>query len=156
MKVNIAKVIVAGLMIGFALMVADAQTRPDLNGTWKLDRVESKFLNPDRAPKDLVVRFEQRGEILRETLTVLNSGGKSTVSLNYALDGKENLNNLEGEKITTTAKWSGNVLVLEWKDDGGTFTRRITFSDNSGTIRINVHDTNPDGEPDDLIVLGKQ
>ena len=156
MKLDIAKPIVAGLMTVFALMVVAAQTRPDLNGTWKLDRVESRFLDPDRAPKDLVVRFQQQGQVLRETLTVLNSGGKSTVSLTYALDGKENLNNVEGEKITTTAKWSGNVLVLEWRDEGGTLTRQITFADNSGTMRINVHDTNPDGEPDDLIVLGKQ
>ena len=156
MRLSLVKMFVAGLVIASAALVAQAQTRPDLNGTWKMNPTQSRFADPDAAPKDVVIRFEQRGQTLHETLTVVSAGGKSTVSLNYALNGSVSINHVDDEEIRSTASWSGDELVLAWNDKGGTFTRRFTFSDKGRRITVNSQDTNPDGQTDDLFVFEKQ
>ena len=156
MKLRMSQLII-GVIVAVPLFAfAKAQTRPDLNGAWKLNREQSRFSDPDAAPKDVVLRFEQRGQTLHETLIVINAGGKSTVSLNYALNGGVSINNVDGEEIKSSASWSGDTLVLEWRDKGGTFTRRFAFSDKGRKITVNTHDTDADGETDELLVFEKQ
>lgn len=150
------RVFVAGLAIASASVVATAQARPDLNGTWKMNPTQSTFSDRDAAPKDVVLKFEQQGQTLHETLTVVNAGGKSTVSLNYALNGTVSINQVDDEEIRSRASWSGDDLVLAWSDKGGTFTRRFAFSDKGRKITLNSHDTSSDGQTDDLFVLEKQ
>ena len=156
MKLGISQLSIVVILAGPLFAFAAAQIRPDLNGTWKLNRDQSKFSDPDAAPKDVVLRFEQQGQTLHETLTVINAGGKSTVSLNYALNGGVSINNVDGEEIKSAASWSGDTLVLEWRDKGGTFTRRFAFSDKGRKITVNTHDTDADGETDELLVFEKQ
>ena len=150
------RIFVVGLAIASATLVVTAQTRPDLNGTWKMNPTQSRFSDPDAAPKDVVLKFEQQGQTLHETLTVVNAGGKSTVSLNYALNGSVSINHVDDEEIRSTASWSGDELVLAWSDKGGTFTRRFTFSDKGRKITVNSHDTSPEGQTDDLFIFDKQ
>ena len=156
MKLRISQLTIVVIVAVPLFAFAKAQTRPDLNGTWKINPAQSRFSDPDAAPKDVVLRLDQQGPTLHETLTVVNAGGKSTVSLNYALNGGVSINNVDGEEIKSTASWSGNTLVLEWRDHGGTFTRRFSFSENGRKIAVNAHDTSPDGETDDLLVFEKQ
>jgi hypothetical protein len=153
MKRRLARIVVVTLAIASVAIVAEAQTRPDLNGTWRINPAQSKFFGARGAPRDLVIRLEQRGLTLRETVTVVNFNGRSTVSLNYRLDGREIVNRVDAEEIRSTARWNGDRLVIEWNDKGGTFTRIFAFSGNSRTITINTRDSNPDGETDDLVVL---
>ena len=100
MRLSLVKMFVAGLVIASASLVAQAQTRPDLNGTWKMNSTQSRFRDPEAAPKDVVLRFEQQGKTLHETLAVVNAAGKSTVSLDYALDGTVIINQTIGSKST--------------------------------------------------------
>ncbi len=150
------KLFIAGLAMVSVTLMATAQTRPDLNGIWKLNPTQSKFGDPEAIPKEVTLKLDLQGQRLRETLTVVNAGGKSTVSLNYALDGQVSTNIVDGEEIRSTAAWSGDELVLAWSDKGGTFTRRFAFSDKGRKITVNAHDTNSDGEANDLLVFEKQ
>jgi len=150
------RIFVAGLAIAAATLVATAQTRPDLNGIWKMNPVQSRFGDPDATPKEVILNLDLQGQTLHETLTVVNAGGKSTVSLNYALGGGVSTNNVDGEEIKSTASWSGEQLLLAWRDKGGTFTRRFVFSDQGRKITVTTHDTSPDGETADLLVFEKQ
>ena len=150
------RIFVTGLAIAAATLAVAAQTRPDLNGIWKMNPAQSRFGDPDATPKEVILKLELQGQTLRETLTVVNARGKSTVSLNYALAGGVSPNNVDGEEIRSEASWSGDELVLKWNDQGGTFTRRFAFSDKGRTITVKAHDTNPDGETDDLLVFDKQ
>lgn len=150
------RILVAGLAIAAATLVATAQTRPDLNGIWKMNPAQSRFGDPDATPKEVILKLDLQGQTLHETLTVINGVGKSTVSLNYALGGGVSTNNVDGEEIRSTAGWSGEQLVLAWSDKGGTFTRRFVFSDQGRKITVTTHDTSPDGETDDLLVFEKQ
>ena len=156
MKQRLARVVGVSLGLASVFLLAQAQTKPDINGVWRMNAEQSRFLGSRGAPKDLVIRFEEQGRTLRELLTVVNSSSKSTVILNYVVDGRETVNNVDGEEIRSTANWRGSTLVLERKDKGGTFTREIAFSDDRKKMTVSVHDSNPEGETDDLIVLERQ
>ena len=135
---------------------AFAQPDKDLLGTWKMDASRSKFLSLRGAPANILIRFERQGDLLRETLTVNNSAGETTRTVNYAIDGRELVNGSGDESIKSKVSLNGSLILLEWIDNGGTLTRNIRLSDDRRTMTIKVHDSNPDGETDDLIVLQKQ
>ncbi len=145
----------AAIAIGVALTVV-AQPETDVLGTWKLDAPHSRFFGVSGAPGNVVIRFERDGEILRETLTVVNASGTSTRVIGYAVNGSDHANGAGEDRIVSRVIREKDSLTLEWKDDGGTFTRRLKVSPDRRTLTITVHDSNPDGEPDDLIVLVRQ
>jgi len=142
----------AAITIGVALSVV-AQPETDVLGTWKLDASRSRFFGVSGAPGNVVIRFERDGEILSETLTVENASGTSTRVISYAVNGSDHANGVGEDRIISKLIRDKDSLTLEWKDEGGTFTRRLKVSPDRRTLTITVHDSNPDGEPDDLIVL---
>ena len=142
----------AAMAIAVALTVV-AQPETDVLGTWKLDASHSRFFGVSGAPSNVAIRFEREGEILRETLTVDNASGTSTRVISYEVSGSVHANGAGEERIVSRLIRDKDSLTLEWKDDGGTFTRRLKVSPDRRTLTITVHDSNPDGEPDDLIVL---
>lgn len=142
----------AAITIGVALSVV-AQPETDVLGTWKLDASHSRFFGVSGAPGNVVIRFERDGEVLRETLTVENASGTSTRVISYAVNGADHANGAGEDRIVSKLIRDKDSLTLEWKDEGGTFTRRLKVSPDRRTLTITVHDSNPDGEPDDLIVL---
>lgn len=142
----------AAIGIGVALTVV-AQPETDVLGTWKLDASHSRFFGVSGAPGNVVIRFEREGEILRETLTVENARGISTRVISYAVNGGDHANGVGEDRIVSKLIRDKDSLTLEWKDEGGTFTRRLKVSPDRRTLTITVHDSSPDGEPDDLIVL---
>ena len=142
----------AAITIGVALSVV-AQPETDVLGTWKLDASHSRFFGVSGAPGNVVIRFERDGEVLRETLTVENASGTSTRVISYAVNGADHANGAGEDRIVSKLIRDKDSLTLEWKDEGGTFTRRLKVSPDRQTLTITVHDSNPDGEPDDLIVL---
>jgi hypothetical protein len=142
----------AAIAVGVALTVV-AQPETDVLGTWKLDASHSRFFGVSGAPSNVIVRFERDGEVLRETLTVDNASGSSTRVISYAVNGSDQVNGAGEDRIVSRLIRDKDSLTLEWKDEGGTFTRRLKVSPDRRTLTITVHDSNPDGEPDDLIVL---
>ncbi|HYV23652.1 MAG TPA: hypothetical protein VE969_00340 [Pyrinomonadaceae bacterium] len=142
----------AAMAIAVALTVV-AQPETEVLGTWKLDASHSRFFGVSGAPSNVVVRFERDGEILRETLTVDNASGTSTRVISYEVNGRDHANGAGEDRIISKLMRDKDSLTLEWKDEGGTFTRKLKVSPDRRTLTITVHDSNPDGEPDDLIVL---
>jgi hypothetical protein len=86
---RISKLSFSTLLVSCAFCLAAAQTRPDINGTWKMNPSKSKFTSK-AVPQNFVERFERQGATMRESLMVVNSKGTSTVSYNYTLDGESN------------------------------------------------------------------
>jgi hypothetical protein len=142
----------AVVALGLAAAVS-AQPDRDIVGTWKLDASHSRFFGASGPPSNVIVRFERNGEVLRETLTVDNASGTSTRVISYAVNGSDHANGAGEDRIVSRLIRDKDSLTLEWKDEGGTFTRRLKVSPDRRTLTITVHDSNPDGEPDDLIVL---
>ena len=134
--------------------LAAAQAKPDLNGTWKMNRAKSKF--QAGGPEAISIKFEQQGEKLSEVLTITGSEGDRVFNLSYTLDGKETTTELRGEPFKSTAKWEGNTLVIEVKGGPGALLRKFTFSEDGKTMTAAVQQPRPDGEINDVIVFEKQ
>jgi hypothetical protein len=153
------RLIVVSLLIGLALIASirvSAQTEKDVIGRWKLDLSRSNFSGGRTAPADIVIRFDADGSVLRETIRVVNAQGESTRIIRYAVDGSVTVNGSGDEQVKTRLLRNSGGVVLEWIDDGGTFTRTLRLSDDHRTLSIKAHDTNPDVQADDLIVLQRQ
>lgn len=135
--------------------VATAQTRLDLNGTWKMNPAKSHFA--DNGPTAITIKFVQKDSNLHETLTLTGDGGEHSLELKYTTDGKEGVNQIGEDNAKTTAGWEGNALVIEWKGDGRSFRRRITLSGDGKTMTMSVHHDEPGGgAAEDTVVLEKQ
>src|SRR5262245_35773389 len=131
---------------------ANAQTRPDVSGTWKMNSAKSHFAN--QALTALTIKFVQKDSSLAETLTLGGDDGERSLDLKYTTDGKEGVNQIGDESARTTAAWEKDVLVIEWKGDGRSLRRRITLSGDGKTITMTVHHSDPGGsESDDTVVL---
>jgi hypothetical protein len=151
----IGRTVVALLLVAAMANVIAGQIRPDLNGTWKLNPSKSKFTSGE-VPANLAITFESRGTILRETLTIKRSGFESTTSYNYDLNGKETVNRIDDDQITTTARWDRDALVLEWRDQGGIFTRRFVFDNDARSMTMEARDSDRESPGVDRVVLEKQ
>ena len=152
------RTIAVSVLIGLVLIPAFgvfAQTEKEFIGTWKLDASRSNFSGRG-APGEVVIRFEVEDGSLRETIKVVNAQGESTRALRYAVDGSITVNGSGDEQVKTRLLHNADAVVLEWIDNGGTFTRTLRLSNDRRTLSIKAHDTNPDVQADDLIVLQRQ
>ena len=136
-------------------LLVQAQSKPDVSGTWKMNAEKSKFERG--GPKAITIKFDQQGSTLNESLTLTNSQGERTINFIYSLEGKESLQQLEGRPIKTTAKWEEGSLVIEFKNDEGfNFLRKFTVSGDWKTMTIDVKQSSPNGAANDIVVLEKQ
>ena len=146
----------AAFLVLFAGLAIYAQTEPDVIGSWKMDASRSNFRGPRGAPNDVMIKFERSDGMLRETIKVVNAAGESTRTINYALDGAETVNGTGEERVKAKVVRNPDTIILEWIDEGGTFTRTLKLSNDRRTLSIKAHDTSADGHADDLIVLQRQ
>jgi hypothetical protein len=62
-----------------------------------------------------------------------------------------------GQPIKTTARWEGESLVIEFKNDQGfNFVRKFTMAGDGKTMTIDVKQTSPNGAATDTVLLEKQ
>src|SRR5215831_17189328 len=115
----------AAFLILAGALVVYAQPDIDVIGSWKMDASRSSFPGPRCAPHDVVIKFERSDGMLRETIKVVNAAGESTRTLNYAFDGAETVNGAGEERVKTKVIRDVEGIILEWIDEGGTFTRTL-------------------------------
>jgi hypothetical protein len=143
------------LLVFLAAQLSQAQNKPNVSGTWKMNAEKSKFERS--GPKNIVIKFDQQATTLSEVLTLTNDQGDRTINFTYSMDGKELTQQLEGQEIQTSAKWEGEALVVEFKNsEGYSFQRKITVAADGKTMTIAVKQSNPNGSVNDLVVLEKQ
>jgi hypothetical protein len=150
------------LSSAFALAVclcaarAAAQSKPDFTGSWKWNQAKSQVgqgFHPITS-----IKFEQKGETFAEELSVEAPGGAKTVSLKYALDGKETPGKVLGKSMTLTAKRDGDALLISWRDvvEDYTVTRRLTLSADGKTLEMTIREISPERQREDRVVLDRQ
>lgn len=111
MHANIAKRI--GLVLIMIGGLAPAQTQPDFNGVWKMDPAKSDFTSGPVSESRLD-RITLAGVNLKDTITQkLRHRDETTYDMIYTLDGKECTNEVNGNRVTATARWEGSELVID-------------------------------------------
>jgi hypothetical protein len=138
-----------------AALIAGAQSSTNVSGTWKMNAEKSKFERG--GPSAITIKFDQQEKTLNETLTLTNERGEQTHNFTYTLDGKESAQQLEGMNIKTTARWEGESLHLEFKNNEGfSFLRKISLSADKKSMTMDVKQTNPGGSVNDVVILDRQ
>ena len=152
---NVCFLILITLLLSASAPFTGAQSKPNLSGTWKMNRDKSKFERG--GPSNISIKFDQQESSLKEALTLTNDGGDRTLNLNYTLDGKESVQSLDGQEVKASAKWEGTTLIIQFRNDEGfSFTRKVTMSADGKTMTMNVRQTNQNGEVNDVVLLEKQ
>ncbi|HYW70280.1 MAG TPA: hypothetical protein VE961_04565 [Pyrinomonadaceae bacterium] len=133
-----------------------AQAGNDLVGTWKMDASRSKIAGSSGASALFIIKYERVGDLLRETLSASNTEGSGKNTIDYPIDGRELANGTGDDRVMAKLVNREGALILQWRDDGGTFTRTLTISADRRTLTIVAHDSNPDTKGDDVLVLQRQ
>jgi len=108
---KLAKRIVFPLIVACGL--AQGQTKPNLNGVWKMDPARSDF-STGPVSESRLDRISLDGVNLKDTITQkLRHRDESTYDMIYTIDGKECTNHVNGNQVKSTARWEGDELVIE-------------------------------------------
>ena len=153
---NRTKALLVVLVVAIAgVWQAQAQSKPNVTGTWKMNLAKSKFA--EGGPEAITIKFEQQDASIHEWLTIGGAQGERTLEFTYKTDGSQNAAQVDGRDIKTMAKWEGDsLLVVLTEGNGGTFSRKFTMADGGKTMTIAVRQTGPNGDKDDTVLLEKQ
>lgn len=140
------------LLTVVSLSPALAQDKAKWTGTWKMVPEKSTFANGG-GPDSIVIKLELKEGAVTETMTL---GGDRSFTATYTTDGKASTQEVMGRTAQTTAKWSGEALLIDFKHNDGGFGRKITLSPDGKTMTIAVHHSGDNGEADETVVLERQ
>ncbi len=100
------------VFLGALATAAWGESKPDFNGTWKMDPLRSRFQSMP-APKGQAMKIEEQEQKIKITLTSLDKKTESTETLELPADGTEQKVTLDGQPATASARWEDSHLVLE-------------------------------------------
>jgi hypothetical protein len=105
--------IVLPLIVAGAL--AQGQSKPNLNGVWKMDPARSDF-SAGPVSESRLDKISLDGVNLKDTITQkLRHRDESTYDMIYTIDGKECTNHVNGNLVKATVRWEGAELVIDSK-----------------------------------------
>jgi hypothetical protein len=145
-----------GFLLATAGIADSGQRQLSLSGVWKLDPSRSHFSAGPRRYANMLITFEQQEQSLVETLAIGDSPARPATVVRYSLDGKEIINGTGDDQIKTRALWKGQTLVLQWTDDGGTFTQEVSLSADRQTLTVTARDLCDERAREDLLVFSRQ
>ena len=153
---NITKALLVTLVVAIAgVCPAQAQSKPNVSGTWNMNLAKSKFAAG--GPQKITIKFEQKDASLQEWFTIGGEQGERTLEFTYKTDGSQNAAQVDGRDVKTMAKWEGDSLLIVITDpSGGIFSRKFTMTEGGKSMTIAVRQTSPNGDKDDTVFLEKQ
>jgi hypothetical protein len=143
----------------FCFAVAIAQARPNFSGTWKLNLTTSDFGAAPK-PEKATTTIEHAEPSLQVTTDVTGPQGQRVTKFKYTTGGAE-ITNVNGPvEMKSTAKWDGDVLVIESKgkfqDNDITLIDRWSLSSDGKTAKEIRHIVVQQGVFDQTYVYDKQ
>jgi hypothetical protein len=150
LKTQLSALPVVFLAMSFA--VAQAQTKANFSGSWKLNAAKSDFGKTEGLSSlDLKIKHSD------PELLVAQAVQGQTLEFKFSTDGKQCSNETPDGTMKTTLHWEGDVLVGTTDYVGNaTFKDRWQLVDNGRTMRFARHISGPDGESDWSLVFDKQ
>jgi hypothetical protein len=138
------------------LTAAIAADKPNLSGTWKMNVAKSETGSSEI--KSRVDKIDHQDPQLKITTTQDDENGGNTVVRDYVTDGRQMTHSILGGERKSSARWDGNVLVIETKvtEGGYTIRDRWTLADDHKSIRIDREFSGNQGGTTRHILLEKQ
>jgi hypothetical protein len=138
--------------------IAAAQSKPNFSGTWKMNPQKSKLDRDNGGSKlvNIVVKIDHRDPIFSESMIVSRSDGDQTAEGEYTTDGKDSEVRLPFGAAKATAKWEGDALLVEWRNESEKLhvLWKYALSADGKTLTVSVRDiSNPNQKVDDEIVV---
>jgi hypothetical protein len=155
-RINAKQFLAVCWLVGLCALTAAAQTKPDFSGTWKMNPAKSKFERG--GPNSITIKFEQKDANLSEVMTLGGDGGggERSVEAKYTADGKETDVAMGDQTVKGSIKWEGETLIIAWKGDDRSFTRKCKLSADGKIMTLEVINSNSNGTATDLVVFDKQ
>jgi hypothetical protein len=126
MHARIGAALAALLLMAAASL--SAQAKPNLTGEWTLVPEKSDF-GPMPKPTKMVRTATHTEPALKFVTVQSSEQGETTAETNYTTDGKPTKNTVQGNTMTSTAKWDGATLVI-------TSTLSIPGKDADGSVKV--------------------
>ena len=151
------------LVVALLLLSAStlwAQSKPNFSGEWTLVPGKSDFgMMPP--PSSGVQKITHNEPQLKVASTQTSDQGTNTTESTYTTDGKECVNKgFMDSEMKSTAKWDGDVLVIDSKMDmqgnAITITNRWTLSGDGKSLTVAMHFASPMGDGDVKMVYEKK
>ncbi len=145
-------------LAALTLIHAQAPPKPDFNGSWQMNPAKSDFGGGPVSERRLD-KIALEGINFKDTMTQkLQRGAEATYDMIYTIDGKECTNHVRGNLVKSTARWEGDVLVI----DSTVFTLlkahiedRWSISPDGKVITVKRHLTGA-RNADQLVILERQ
>ncbi len=148
-----------GAIVLVTLGLGQAQAKPNFTGDWTLNSAKSDF-GPMPAPDKMTMKVDHKDPTMNITQSQSGGQGDMTFDAKYSTDGAETTNSFGPMEAKSTAKWEGDVLVVNTKlNAGGTdivIISRWTISDDGKVMTQAAHVNSPQGEIDLKYVLDKK
>jgi len=150
---NIAALMIAAIVCIYA-SIAEAQTKPDFSGSWKMNREKSKFAGG--GPDNILIKIDHKEPAFVEDWSMTTPNGERSFQAKYTTDGKVTEQEVMGRTAKTSAKWEGDTLMIEWHSEGNFFKRKITLSADGKTMTKVVSHDDGGEQREDTVVFEKQ
>jgi hypothetical protein len=127
------KIGLAAIIATTAFVVASAQTHPNLDGTWYLDKAHSQY-----PAESATEEIHHHGDAIDITLTEKMPGRPiNPMQLHLIADGKATASTVGPNKFTSTTHWDDGKLVTFVEGDRGqhmTEIRQLSSDGNTLTV----------------------
>jgi hypothetical protein len=135
------------------------QAKVNFQGDWKMNASKSEF-GQFPAPSAMTMKITHADPSMKVANKMATDNGDFEFESVYDTEGKETTNKFGPGEMKSTAKWDGDVLVVESKGDmgGGEFKMadKYSLAGDGKTLTIQRHFSSGMGEMDQKIVLEKQ
>jgi|SoiMethySBSTD1v2_1073268.scaffolds.fasta_scaffold357630_2 hypothetical protein len=135
-----------------------AQTKPNYSGEWTMVLDKSDF-GPMPAPSAVVRTVTHTEPDIKVVTKQTTDQGETTTTLALSTDEKPHTNTVQGNQMTSVAKWDGSAITvkgtLSMQGVDITIDERWELSDAGKTLTITRKFATPDGDAATKIVYTK-
>jgi hypothetical protein len=147
------------MALALIVLALPALAKPNFSGDWKVNVSKSDF-GQMPAPSSMTGKITHQDPSLKVAIKQSGERGDFEYEMSYSTDGKETTNEIRDNTMKSTAKWDGDVLVIDTKGSFGgndvTIQDKMSLSADGKTLTLKRHFSSSMGEMDQALILEKQ
>lgn len=146
------------LALWSASALAQEARRPDLSGTWLLDKAQSRLQAP--APDTAILYIEHDDPRLLFTRAYVVDGKADLFGTVVLADGRDDVRRWRDDSTVYRCRWEGNELVVESRDRTGgkesLTVMKISLSSEGGRLTVEERFNGPGREYENTLILERE